>query len=158
MVISELMSPMSEATAVKYGLISARFAGILHEFILTSNAPKDIDDTLEGAGALVSDIALVRVFYRQGHDSVAPGSDALDAYSCALQVVLEQRKDFGIDKFEDLVGFIDDLSASVKLLRGGTLDQKELPKAKTAELFFSRFSQRMLMELNRSKDPFPQLI
>jgi hypothetical protein len=153
----EAMTPISEPTAVRYGFVSARTARLLESHLNGQDIAEKSQEVSAGAMQLVGDLLQAQSFYEAESNAVAPGGEALDAYSCALSIIISQKSEFGIDKFSDLVNFIRALHTSVEALAKGGTGKLDKADAEKAQLFFAHFSRRMLAELNRSKDPSPVL-
>lgn len=157
MLIIDAASQISEPTAVRYGFVSARAARVLETFLNGDDVSATAPEVSSGAKQLVNDLMRAQSFYNAEPDAVAPGGEALDAYSCALALIINQKAEFGIAQFADLITFIQALDRSVKALAEGKTNTLDKADATKAQLFFAHFSQRMLAELNRSKDSSPNL-
>lgn len=143
---------LSEPTAMRYGFLSARTAGLLQTCVESDSNLELPPYMREGAEALVAGILDAQRFYNSKDDSIAPGSDVLEIYTCALDLLVEHHELYSISSLEDLETFIDILQRSLRRLIDSDSSLATNDELTRSANFFMAFSQRMLSELNRSRD------
>lgn len=135
-----------DSSVFYYGFLSSRISGVLSEYIRTNQIQESSKSTLEDARKLVSDVITGQKLFGKAKDAAVPSEHELDAFGCALEVILENRVIFGVEDIRQLRDLFQTISKTLEQL----LKDARPPTAKISQtrMFFKHLAERMLARLS----------
>lgn len=138
-----------EPAIFRYGLLSSRTSEALSEYLDTGRVSDRSQEVLQGAYGLLKDIVWAQQVFGEKKKSVAPSELALDAFSCALEVIVAHKEDFGVTDMPGLIQLFETLHQSlVKLTVPSKAQELSREDVQRTKMFFRCLSKLMLAQLS----------
>jgi hypothetical protein len=135
----------ADARVFHYGFLSSRASEALTEYLDTGTTSDDSLPALEQADAFLQNILLAQAPFGQ-KEAAAPTESALDAFGCALEVIVAHRAEFEVDGWPQLSHLFDTLHRTLH-----QMVRREMPRREDVErtrAFFRRFASLMLAQVS----------
>jgi hypothetical protein len=143
-----------------YGFLSSRASGALKEYLDTGQLSKESREALQDAHDLLLDILAAQKLFSKEKETIAPSEAALNAFSCALEVIIAHQEDFGVKDLDGLSRLFETLRKVLQHLVNSA-DGYQLAKmdVEKTRMFFKRLAELMLAQLSvPRKEKAPILI
>jgi hypothetical protein len=139
--------------AFRYGVLSSRASGVLKEYLDTGQVSEESQEVLEDAYALLLDILTAQKLFVKEKETVAPSEAALNAFKCALEVIIAHQEDFDVRDSEGLSRLFETLYRTLDYIISSSKEHpsKEQPSRddiKKTRMFFKRLAELMLVQLS----------
>ena len=144
-------------SAFRYGFLSAQISQVLQEYLETSSLTPSSRGRIADGHALLKDIVTAQktfVTKDEADRSSAPTYDELDAFTCALHVILANRDEFGVSDTRSFTQFFDGMYCTLNGLwkNNEVPDRAHIIKART---FFQRLADAMLAQMSFPTENHP---
>lgn len=138
-----------EPSVFRYGFLSSRTSEAIKEYLDSGKLSESSRDVLKDADSLLSDILLAQGLFGEKNQFGGQTERTLEAFSCALEVIVKHRDDFGINDIKGLAELFETLHQTLGGLAVATTDAQISPQdIDKTRMFFKRFSKLMLAQLS----------
>src|SRR5947208_2189006 len=96
-----------DSSVFYYGFLSSRISGALSEYLRTQQVNDSSKAILGDARILVSDVITAQKMFGKPMDAAAPSDRELDAFGCALEVIVANSAAFGVKDIRQLANLFD---------------------------------------------------
>lgn len=145
-----------EATVFYYGFLSSHTSEALKEYLKTGKVSGEFQGVLQDSHKLLSDIMKAEKLFGEKKEAAAPSKIALDAFGCALEVIIEHQKEFKIEDVKQLSELFKTLNNTLKELNSG---KKPLTtNVEKTRMFFKRLADLMLGHLSTPEEERTSII
>jgi len=125
----------------------------------SSHIEEENVDYLRNALTLLDGVISAQNLFFRVKDAASPTADDLDAYGCAMDVIVSNKRDFEIVTVGDLEILFNTMHDTLSKLTGN--QSGELPSNENIDktrLFFKELSEHMLAQLSPKGDEISPLI
>lgn len=147
--MSNALLNREEPAIFRYGFLSSRTSAALKEYLDQERVSEVSREVLRDAGGLLKDIVFAQGLFRQQGQLAASPENALDAFRCALEVIVSHKAEFGIQDVQELAQLFETIDKTLQKL--ATLQSNQLPSRLDVEktrMFFQRLAKLMLAQLS----------
>jgi len=129
-----------------YGFLSSRISGVLSEYLRTHQIPESAKSTLEDARKLVSDVITAQKLFGKAKDAAVPSDRELDAFGCALEVIIANSAVFGVKDIRQLADLFQTINKTLEQILKDARPSSD--KITQTRMFFKHLAERMLARLS----------
>jgi hypothetical protein len=137
-----------DSSVFHYGFLSSRISGVLNDYIETNQITPDSRRTLEDAYSLLMDITTAQRMFGADKETATPSERQLDAFGCALEVIVANSTSFGVKDVAELTQLFRSLYRTLEEILSETQPRPNVDVVRKTRLFFKNLAERMLAQLS----------
>jgi len=139
-------------SAFSYGFLFSQVSQALQHYLRKGKIDPDEKAKLQDGYRLLLDITTAQKLFTEEKSAVAPSRIALDAFNCALEVILANKESFGVRDVSSFINLFNVLCETLKALIERPEKSPKEQDITTARTFFKKLAEAMLAEVSLPKE------